>query len=265
MAPVATTFPVAARWFSATVIDDGITLVREPHVDPLLRCNIWHVRGRDRDVVVDTGLGIAPLRAEIERDREHPVLAVITHRHHDHAGGFAEFDERAAHGAEPPPATRTTPAPLRADELDPGWRDALGGYEIGEWLLTAVPDASFEPRGFHQPVAAATRVVDDGDVIDLGNRALEVLHLPGHSPGSIGLWDAVHGVLFSGDAIYDGPLLDALPGANLDDYERTMRRLRALPVEVVHGGHDESFGRARLHELIDTWLRSRAHRYDAAP
>ena len=65
----------------------------------------------------------------------------------------------------------------------------------------------------------------------------------------------MNGVLFSGDAIYDGPLLDSLPGADLDAYERTMRRLRALPVEVVHGGHDESFGRERLHELVDAWLR----------
>ena len=60
-----------------------------------------------------------------------------------------------------------------------------------------------------------------------------------------------------GDALYDGPLLDALPGADLVAYERTMRRLRALPVEVVHGGHDESFGRARLVALVDAWLDAR--------
>ena len=50
--------------------------------------------------------------------------------------------------------------------------------------------------------------IGEGDVIDLGDRAFEVLHLPGHSPGSIGLWDPAAGTLFSGDAIYDGPLLE---------------------------------------------------------
>ena len=65
----------------------------------------------------------------------------------------------------------------------------------------------------------------------------EVLHLPGHSPGSIGLWEARTGTLFSGDAIYDGPLLDAIPGADEDAYRITMERLRSLPVTVVHGGH----------------------------
>lgn len=250
-------FVVADRWFTATTVADGVTLLRELHVDPLLRCNIWLVRGRSRDLVVDTGLGIAPLRAEIERLTDRPVAAVITHRHHDHAGGFAEFDERLAHADEPAPESVAVPAPLCAAELDPGWASALGGYEIGEWLLDAVPYVGFDAVAFHQPVGVPTRLVADGDVIDLGDRAFEVLHLPGHSPGSIGLWDAARGVLFSGDALYDGPLLDALPGADLAAYERTMRRLRVLPVEVVHGGHDESFGRARLVALVDAWLGAR--------
>ena len=74
--------------------------------------------------------------------------------------------------------------------------------------------------------APATRTVEEGDVIDLGDRRFEVLHLPGHSPGSIGLWEAESGVLFSGDAIYDGPLLDELPGSDIPIYVATMKRLR---------------------------------------
>ena len=94
-------------------------------------------------------------------------------------------------------------------------------------------------------------------MIDLGDRAFEVLHLPGHSPGSIGLWEEASGVLFSGDAIYDGPLLDELQGSDVEDYAATVRRLRQLPVEVVHGGHENSFGRARLVELCDAYLARR--------
>ena len=55
-------FPIAERWFEIEPIDDDITLITEPHVSPLIRCNIWHVRGADRDMVVDSGLGIASLR-----------------------------------------------------------------------------------------------------------------------------------------------------------------------------------------------------------
>jgi glyoxylase-like metal-dependent hydrolase (beta-lactamase superfamily II) len=101
-------------------------------------------------------------------------------------------------------------------------------------------------------------VLDDGDGVDLGDRAFEVLHLPGHSPGSIGLWEEATGTLFSGDAVYDGPLLDQLDGSDVDAYLSTMRRLRDLPVAVVHGGHEPSFGRERLVELCDAYLARRA-------
>ena len=62
-----------------------------------LRCNIWHVRGRDRDLLVDTGLGICSLRdfAPDLFDRE--IVAVASHSHYDHTGGLGEFDTRVAH------------------------------------------------------------------------------------------------------------------------------------------------------------------------
>jgi glyoxylase-like metal-dependent hydrolase (beta-lactamase superfamily II) len=101
------------------------------------------------------------------------------------------------------------------------------------------------------------RYIQDGDEIDLGDRCFEVIHLPGHSPGSIGLWEQATGTLFSGDAIYDGPLLDELPESSIHDYCQTMERLLGLPVNVVHAGHDPSFGRDRLHELARAYLRRR--------
>jgi glyoxylase-like metal-dependent hydrolase (beta-lactamase superfamily II) len=103
--------------------------------------------------------------------------------------------------------------------------------------------------------APHTYTVTEGDMLDLGNRVFEVLHLPGHSPGSIGLWEKDTGVLFSGDAVYDGGLLTNFPDANIGDYIRTMLRLRELPVQVVHGGHENSFGKERLVEIADRYLR----------
>jgi hypothetical protein len=50
---VSTPLPVAATWFTSTPVDAAITLFTEPHVHPLLRANFWHLRGRDRDLVLD--------------------------------------------------------------------------------------------------------------------------------------------------------------------------------------------------------------------
>ena len=66
-------------------------------------------------------------------------------------------------------------------------------------------------------------------MIDLGDRALTVLHLPGHTPGEIGLWEETTRTLFSGDCVYEsGVLLDELPESNIADYVLSMERLRDL-------------------------------------
>jgi glyoxylase-like metal-dependent hydrolase (beta-lactamase superfamily II) len=131
------------------------------------------------------------------------------------------------------------------------------GYELPETLVTAVPHEGYDLAGYRVEPSPATRLVDEGDVIDLGDRTFEVLHLPGHSPGSMGLWEEASGTLFSGDAVYDGPLLDMLPESNVAHYVETMTRLRDLPVAVVHAGHEPSFGRKRLRELAEAYLQQR--------
>jgi len=132
------------------------------------------------------------------------------------------------------------------------------GYEMGERFITALPHADFDLKRFACPPAPPTRRVTEGDVIDIGDRVFEVLHLPGHSPGSIGLWESATGTLFSGDAIYDGPLLDELPGSDIPTYLKTMRRLIELPVRIVHAGHDPSFGGDRLRELARAYIDRRS-------
>jgi glyoxylase-like metal-dependent hydrolase (beta-lactamase superfamily II) len=249
---------IADRWFERRRVDDDITLLWEPHVDRLIRCNIWHVRGRDRDLLVDTGLGIVSL-AEAARDLfDKPVVAVATHTHYDHVGSLHEFAIRLVHRAEAAMMANFTDfATLRTADLDPeilaGLR-AIGLAQADE-LITAYPDAGYDPAAYRVRSVAPTRIVEEGDAVDLGDRRFEVLHLPGHSPGSIGLWEAASGTLFSGDAIYDGILIDDLPTSDVADYLRTMRRLRELPVRAVHGGHKPSFGRERLVAIIDDYLR----------
>jgi len=254
------TTQIADRWFERRSIEDGITLLWEPHVHSVLRCNIWHVRGRDRDLLIDTGLGVASL-AEAARDLfEKPLAALATHTHLDHAGGMFEFSERLVHRAEGERlAGGNTEVTLRPRERGADYVESLerAGYEVPEEYLLAYPSAGYDVRRYAVRPAPATRLLDEGDVLELGDRSFEVLHLPGHSPGSIGLWEQASGVFFSGDAIYDGPLLDDLVGSDIPAYVRTMQRIRDLPVRVVHGGHDPSFGRARLVELADAYLRKR--------
>lgn len=248
---------IAERWFQVETVDDGVLRITEPHVDPLLRANMFLVRGRGHDLLIDSGLGLVSVRGELGEVFERAVVAVATHRHFDHTGGLFEFDEVAVHRADAEAVARAEGfASLRIEDYAP---EELGGYDLPSSLLTALPRGDFDVAEYRVEPVRPTRVLEEGDVFDLGDRRLIVLHLPGHTPGEIGLWDEEARTLFSGDCVYEsGVLLDELPGSNVQDYVRSMKRLLELPVRTVHGGHDDSFGRERLHELIDEYVVKRA-------
>jgi glyoxylase-like metal-dependent hydrolase (beta-lactamase superfamily II) len=249
----------AALWFERRRLGD-VTLLWEAHVHPLLRCNIWHVRGRDADLLLDTGLGVSSLRTAAADLFGSHLIAVATHTHADHGGGMHEFSERWVHAAEADMARSAHyHVPLDLEAWSPERRAMIAhsGYRVEGGMLTAVPISGYRVADYRLRGFEPTRLLQEGDVVDLGDRAFEVLHLPGHSPGSIGLYEHATQTLFSGDAIYDGPLLDNLLDSDIAAYRRTMERLLLLPVSIVHAGHDPSFGRERLQSLARAYLDAR--------
>jgi glyoxylase-like metal-dependent hydrolase (beta-lactamase superfamily II) len=124
----------------------------------------------------------------------------------------------------------------------------------GETTFVRYPHKSFDWRAYEIRPAPATTLLADADVIDIGDRRFEVLHLPGHSPGCIALYEADTRILLSGDVIYDGTLYDHLRGSSVPAYRQSLERLRSVPVSAVHGGHRESFGPQRMNDIIDSYL-----------
>jgi len=234
---------MADTWFSHRPFDDDVTLVWENFAAPWMRCNIWHVKGRDRDLVIDTGMGIKPLKAELVRMTDRPLTAISTHAHFDHMGGAHEFDTRLGHRCE---------ADIHAA---PDARNSVyDGYLVAEAFERLSPE-EFDISTYSVTPAPLTGYLDDGDVIDLGNRAFQVLHVPGHSPGSIALYEKETGILFSGDTLYnDDYLLDNLFHSDKDRFRESLSRVKELSVTAVHGGHFDSFGPEKMNELIDKYV-----------
>ena len=238
--------PVTAnKWYEIQSIGDGITLISEPYIKAFYRCNIWHIRGRDRDMLVDTGMGVVSLRAHVPLVTEKPCLAVASHIHFDHIGCHHEFSERYVHAEE----ADIMAAPTRASTLaDP--------YVTDE-IFTALPPQPYSSAEYDVKGAPATRILQNDDVIDLGDRQFRVIHTPGHSPGGIMLFEASTEVLFSGDTVYDGPLIDDAYHSDIETYIRVMKQIEGLPVRVVHGGHFPSFDGVRYRELIRQYLNEK--------
>lgn len=244
--------PVTAEWFAVTEVGDGITRITEPHVRPLLRANFWHVRGRDHDLIIDCGLGVASVRTALPSLFAHDPVLVLTHAHLDHMGSAHEFDDCWAHPSEP------IATPGRGSLHGPTLARLLGlqreNQRLPDTLITARPDPSFDPASYRLTPATVTRYLRDGDVVDLGDRGFTVLHVPGHSPGGIALYEEATQTLFSGDTIYNDELLDDIDGADPVAYRRSMHRLQDLPVRRCHGGHAESIDGPRLQQIIDDYL-----------
>lgn len=233
-----------ASWYETIRMADGITLIHEPWIKPFFRCNIWHVRGRDRDLLFDSGLGHVSLATHVGLVTERKLVCVASHTHFDHIGCHHEFPDRCVHSAE---------AAILANPRN-DWTLA-NGYATDD-MFDAFPERWDAARYRIEP-ASAGRLLEHGDIVDLGDRAFEVVHTPGHSPGGIALFERDTRTLLSGDIVYDGPLIDDAYHSHTDDYVTTLERLRELDVEIVHGGHFPSFGRTRYRQIIDEYLTSK--------
>jgi glyoxylase-like metal-dependent hydrolase (beta-lactamase superfamily II) len=232
-----------AGWFSRHVVDVATTMLTEPFVHEYMRANIWHLKGRDADLLVDSGMGICPLAPEIDTPSGKPLIVVATHIHLDHVGSLHEFANRAG------PAQSAEAFATMPDEATYAHE-----FRTMERPVSRDPNPDWSAAGYRILPAPLTRRLAEGDKIDLGDRTFTVLSLPGHSPDSIGLLDEADGLFFSGDAIYDDTLIDDLPDSDRAAYRRTMLRLLDLPVRLGHGGHGPSFDGARVRAIARDYL-----------
>lgn len=216
-------------WFAVERVAPRTWLIAEPgHV------NCFLVEGDDRAVLVDTGLGLADVGAAVAAVTDLPVLAVNTHSHSDHRGGNRSFTDVAAHPSALDTLACEVPAAQLRDYLAVA-REQLSAYDrmraddrrffhLFTHLTTPrplPPDAD----DWRVPGGPAVRPLVDRERIDLGNRALTVLHTPGHSPDSLCLLDEEHGLLFAGDTLITGDFWAHTPDTEIDVFAATLRRL----------------------------------------
>lgn len=232
-----------AKWFRLTDVTQRVIRIEEPFVHPYLSANMYFVRGNDVDLLVDTGMGLAPLAPVLPLTPGKPLIALATHIHLDHVGSLHEFRERAG--------PRQSSAAFATMPADVTYEDALAKLDVP---VTRLPSPGWTAASYAIRPAALTRILDDRDRIDLGDRLFRILHLPGHSPDSIALLDEQDGTFFSGDAIYDDQLIDDLPDSDRTAYRVTMQRILDLPISRGYGGHGPVYDVKRMRQIARDYL-----------
>jgi len=234
-------------WFHVAPIEPGVWIVAEPgHVSS------WLIAGRDRSILLDTGLGVGDIAAAIADVAPSPVEIVCSHAHFDHIGGNASFASIAIHERGAPSLRGGVgndllrcygeiAASLWADWPAFAAADRQGFHVLGpDEQMRPWPPPGLDVEAWTIAPSKATTLLADGDQVDLGDRVLRVIHTPGHAADHICLLDERAGILFAQDQAYYGPHLLYGAESSLDDWALSQRRLAsevAIGVRVIYTAH----------------------------
>jgi glyoxylase-like metal-dependent hydrolase (beta-lactamase superfamily II) len=234
-------------------------IYRIPSVLGVRRFAQWLVVGDERLLLFDSGIDgtipdhVTPALAELGRTPADITDVLISHADVDHYGGNAEL-RRVAPRAQ-----------IRASAHDRRWLEswAVISRERYGWYRGYGLDYDAATWAWLQNAAGADTPLDgtvaDGEVLDLGGIAGEVLALPGHSPGHLGLWHGESGTAIVMDAVLErglyttaDVLISPPPYCSIPAYRATVERLRSLEPQRLGTSHYAPIeGRAAVDAFLD--------------
>jgi len=209
------------NWFTLDRIDKETYIISEYRHWEETHCYL--LNGTEHSLLIDTGLGIRNIYETVIKLTDKPVIALATHIHWDHIGGHKYFPIFYAHENELNWLSGEFPLTMeQIKDMVVDRCDLPEGYDVNTYE-------------FFQGKPA--KVLKDNEIIDLGDRFVQVVHTPGHSPGHMCFWERERGNLFTGDLVYKDTLFAYFPSTDPEAYLKSLKRVSALPVRHVFPAH----------------------------
>ena len=216
-------------WLTHQEIAPGIWVINDNQQD-----NIYFIEGEKSALVIDTGLGYQDLKSYIELITDKPLIVVNTHGHPDHAGGNHVFEQVHIHKDELETLRYYTSEPVMIDTFK-------------RFVKRDMPEHLLE----RHKASPSMITIDEGFQFDLGSRIIEVIHIPGHSPGSIALYDRKSRSIFTGDMTNEHIWLQVKYVTSVQDFLSSIRKLKTYQASIdrLLPGHGEPLSPNHLDTL----------------
>ena len=209
-------------WFTVEMIDSQTYAISEYRHWEETHCYL--LCGREKAILIDTGLGISDIRKVVEGLTDLPVTVVTTHVHWDHIGGHGLFDTIAVHELEKDWLAVRFPLPLQAVKNSLTMRPC------------DFPDG-FNPEDYRIFQGEPQIILRDGDCLDPGGREIRVVHTPGHSPGHCCFYEPDRQYMYTGDLVYEGCLDAFYPTTDPILMYKSVKRISQYEVSRILPGH----------------------------
>jgi glyoxylase-like metal-dependent hydrolase (beta-lactamase superfamily II) len=198
-------------WFQVFQIAPGVKAIYEPH--QWQETISYLIEGKNKALLFDTGNGIGDIHGLVKRLSDKPITVVNSHSHFDHVGGNYAFKNVYA--------MDTTFSKERQKGIS---NKDIAEEVSSQALCRPLPKGVSVTNHIGRPYQVTKRIAD-GYVFTLGDRNIEVIHIPGHTPDAIALIDRDQGLLWTGDSFYAGPIWLYAPETDLVAYGSSLDRL----------------------------------------
>ncbi|MEZ4973747.1 MAG: MBL fold metallo-hydrolase [Cyclobacteriaceae bacterium] len=201
-------------WFEVYEVQDSIYAIYEPF--QWQEVISYLIIGEDFALLFDSGNGIGDIKSVVTKITELPIRVLNSHSHYDHVGGNADFS--FVYGID----TDFTKSRMK------GLPHERVAEEVSDAALCKGLPVGVKAEDHHIRPYDITQLMKDGDTINLGNRILEIISIPGHTPDAIALLDRESGLLWTGDSYYAGPIWLFAPETDWNAYKNSVERVSAL-------------------------------------
>ncbi len=205
----------SSDWFKIYEVGTNTYAIAEPY--NFQEVISYLIIGQEKALLFDSGMGLSSIAKVVKEITTLPVTVLNSHTHYDHIGGNFEFINILAMNTN-----------FTKNRSENGLSHDFVKHEVTGKALCLEKLPKLDTTSYQINAFPISKFVGDGSTIDLGNRTIKIIAVPGHTPDAIAILDERNGYLWTGDTFYEGPIWLFDEGTDLNLYKQSIKKLSEL-------------------------------------